>query len=346
MQPASMQTSMQTTSMQMQPASRPDRASIAKRNIIPHTVSKVVDPKLHGAARSLMAAKRDDKLGQQLNRRRSVKALVNKGILVANDPHTTQVTMAHRQLKRNLERDHLNHFLASRPSLADLVRSRSKIIEDTMTWTRQSASGSFPSPRNCHSMAHVPEGEGKDGRLFLLGGYGTGLRQSELLLLDLQTLTWNRPMVCQHDSHTPTNNTYTRTDTYSHARAALTHTQHSTRIAHAQHTHSTRTHRANSHPSMHNTCTAHAQHTHTARTHTYMHSFCLDDLPHLGRGQRPSRALFAHVCRHGGPTGAVWRPLFHRRLAQRCTHCVSRPFSTFPTLFLCPVFKTRGSRLS
>ena len=161
-------------------------------------------------------------LAHQLNTRRTPAELAGKGILYDTGKKgqaSARVQQRQKELRRQMEKDRLSAFIANRPSLDDLVRSNHKLIEDTMTWTRQTMHGQIPTPRNCHSMAHVrPKVSAASaassapglGALYLLGGYGTGQHSSELLVLNLDDPLgpmWSRPAVvglvpCERYSHT------------------------------------------------------------------------------------------------------------------------------------------------
>jgi hypothetical protein len=56
------------------------------------------------------------------------------------------------------------------------VKAKHKIVEDTMTWTREAMHGIPPPPRNCHSMTQIKD------RMYMLGGYATGQMLSELMV--------------------------------------------------------------------------------------------------------------------------------------------------------------------
>ena len=172
--------------------------------------------------RSVVMTKTGESLAHELNRRRTAAELATKGILydTRKGQPSVRVQQTVKALRRQMEKDRLSAFIANRPSLDEILRANQNLIEDTMTWTRQVMQGQIPTPRNCHTMTHVahaphsspssPASSPSLGHLYLLGGYGTGQQQSELLCLSLDDPlgpVWSRPVVagpvpCERYSHT------------------------------------------------------------------------------------------------------------------------------------------------
>ena len=164
----------------------------------------------------LLLSKTQQTLAHHLNTRRTPAELAGKGILYDTGKKgqaSARVQQRQKELRRQMEKDRLSAFIANRPSLDELVRSNNRLVEDTMTWTRQTMHGQTPTPRNCHSMAHIRPAAASSsllGQLCLLGGYGTGQQSSELLCLSLDDPLgpmWSRPAVagpvpCERYSHT------------------------------------------------------------------------------------------------------------------------------------------------
>ena len=150
-------------------------------------------------------SKTQQTLLHHLTTRRTPAELAGKGILYDTGKKgqaSARVQQRQKELRRQMEKDRLSAFIANRPSLDELVRSNHKLVEDTMTWTRQTMHGQLPTPRNCHTMAHVLPAAAAEsatlGQLYLLGGYGTGQQSSELLCLSLDDplgAMWSRPPV-------------------------------------------------------------------------------------------------------------------------------------------------------
>lgn len=176
---------------------RPDREELQRTNIIQdsrHTSSGLVDRGLHQTIRALASAQRETKLDRQLSNRETVEALFNRNILLSKgNPSSAKVVVTQRQLQKLETSDTLQDFLQNRPTLDEIVLSNEHIVQDTMTWSKavMSSSGHMPVPRNCHSMTHIAE----KNSLFLIGGYGSAIKQSELLVLNTDTQTWSRPTV-------------------------------------------------------------------------------------------------------------------------------------------------------
>jgi N-acetylneuraminic acid mutarotase len=151
--------------------------SLLRNNDVCLTGAEDVDQK-HAAER---------RLNRLIGGRSSVNELVRRNILPEDGlERGPQVQQIQKNLLKEQDKARLSRFLESRPTLEDVVNHN--LMQDTMTWTRDIQKGSLPTPRNCHTTTAV------GSQIFLLGGYGPGVRSIELCVYDTDTSTWSRPL--------------------------------------------------------------------------------------------------------------------------------------------------------
>lgn len=166
---------------------RPTKEDLIQKNIMKFHDA---DPKLHSVMGSLRQQQKGNTLNGRLSRRRSLESLTRQGIIYDKPSVLAPGVVRTQQiLRRKSQKDYLSKFLSDRPSLAELVRKKNGLIEDTMTWTHQMTTNVVPTPRNCHTMTTIGD------KLYLVGGYGTDSSLCDLLVLDTNTNKWSRPVV-------------------------------------------------------------------------------------------------------------------------------------------------------
>ena len=172
---------------------RPKKQELVNLNILrafdqDPSLRAVMDNLMKQRLRMLLSSRILDK---KLSNRKSIQSLIRDGILkeskdLDEDNHSH---VNRRDMYRRMSNHSLTEFLSRRPTLQELVKAN--MVQDVMTWTKITCTGTIPRPRNCHQMCLNRD----DSALYVVGGFNTGSVSIDLLKFDINKSQWSRPLV-------------------------------------------------------------------------------------------------------------------------------------------------------
>jgi len=151
---------------------RPTRQTLKNKNIIKRNKT---EPLVTDMMQKVYRAQVQGQLSKRLGARSSIRELFSNNII--------QDSNEYREKVRDLKSSSLNQFLLQRPKVTELIKS--KVLEDTMTWSSVKQVGMVPDPRNCHASSMI------DGMLYVFGGYGLNEQKLSTSLFDTSSNNWS-----------------------------------------------------------------------------------------------------------------------------------------------------------